>query len=346
MRVWIDLENTPHAVFFPPLVAALTARGHDVEITARDFGQTRELLELAGIEYRAVGGGLRGPKWVKASGVLARAGRLAAGRFGRAGDVAVNHCSRSQILAAKVLGVPVVTMLDYEHAATGLATRLSTKLLVPEALAATGMRTKLGRGVRFGGYPGIKEELYMRPLPPDRHAREQLGADAGDVLVLVRPPATRAHYHSETSDRVFGEVMRHLAESPAPVRVVLLPRYPEQADDLRRGAGGAVSVLERPLPVATLLGAADLVLSGGGTMVREAVAAGVPAVSIFGGRLGVCDRSLVEAGRLTHLGPGESARLAPLLVRRGAPPEDATRGTILEFLVREIEHPTEPVALL
>ena len=46
MRVWIDVSNSPQVPFFRPLIALLESRGHEVEVTTRDYAQTLELLEL------------------------------------------------------------------------------------------------------------------------------------------------------------------------------------------------------------------------------------------------------------------------------------------------------------
>jgi len=55
VRVWIDITNSPHVAFFRPLLPLLAADGHEVEVTARAYAQTLELLELHGIEHTAFG---------------------------------------------------------------------------------------------------------------------------------------------------------------------------------------------------------------------------------------------------------------------------------------------------
>ncbi len=56
MRIWIDLANSPHVPFFRTLIPEFVARGHQVEITARDFAQTVELAMKAGMLPHVIGG--------------------------------------------------------------------------------------------------------------------------------------------------------------------------------------------------------------------------------------------------------------------------------------------------
>ena len=55
MRIWVDLTNSPHVLVLRPIVEVLRAQGHEVQITARDFAQTLDLLEDAELEHTVVG---------------------------------------------------------------------------------------------------------------------------------------------------------------------------------------------------------------------------------------------------------------------------------------------------
>ena len=60
MRVWVDLTNSPHVLVMRPLIEAMRADGHEVEVTARDFAQTLELCNRFGIAH--TGALLRRPR--------------------------------------------------------------------------------------------------------------------------------------------------------------------------------------------------------------------------------------------------------------------------------------------
>ena len=76
MRIWIDLANSPHVPFFNALIPEFTARGHSVEITARDFAQTVELAAAAGMMAHVLGGHGGGSITGKAGNLLGRASAL------------------------------------------------------------------------------------------------------------------------------------------------------------------------------------------------------------------------------------------------------------------------------
>jgi hypothetical protein len=335
VKIWIDLENSPHALFFPPLIERLRAEGDQVLVTARDCAQTFELLDLAGVDYRGVGTQWRGPAPVKAAGVLGRSLRLAAMMLGQGVQVSASHSSRSHVLASRLLGIPVVTLLDYEHAAMGVFTRFSNRLLVPDRLPASLIPGADRDGLRVIPYPGFKEQVYARPVAPTADARARLGLNPESIVAVVRPPATRAHYHDPASDQALLAVLDRIATAEVAVEALILPRYPEQADALAQNfPPPRFRILRQSVPFGDLLAVADLVVSGGGTMSREAVASGVPAYSLFQGRMGAVDLALIDEGRLVHLtGEDPAARL--VLRRRG--PGDALLGEgLLEFLVQEI----------
>ena len=55
MKIWIDLDNTPHVPFFKPIIRELENRGHTVVLTARDAFQVCELATRMGLPYKKVG---------------------------------------------------------------------------------------------------------------------------------------------------------------------------------------------------------------------------------------------------------------------------------------------------
>ena len=192
MRIWIDLANSPHVPFFSALRAEFLARGHELEVTARAFAQTVELAERAGFEPTVIGehGGraLKG----KAGNLLGRARALRSWARGRGFDLAVSHNSYSQIVAARALRVPSVTLMDYEHQpANHLAFRLASRVIVPRAFPAAALRRYGASKRKVRRYDGFKEDVYLADWQPQSGAfenlRETLGVSEQDVLVLVRP---------------------------------------------------------------------------------------------------------------------------------------------------------------
>ena len=55
VRVWVDFTASAHPLVFRPLVERLQARGDEVEITARDYAQTLQLIESHGMTATVIG---------------------------------------------------------------------------------------------------------------------------------------------------------------------------------------------------------------------------------------------------------------------------------------------------
>ena len=309
MRVWVDITNSPHVVIFRPLIARLLARGHEVTVTAREFAQTLGLLERFGISHIVVGahgGGGIGGKARAAGGRTSALVRFARDhRF----DLAVAHGSTDQPIAARLAGTPQVTMFDYEYATAmhHWNGRWASRVLVPDAipegaLAGFGMRPpKLVR------YPGLKEEYYLADHVTDPTVADELGLRSDGIVAVLRPAPEVTLYHRGRSTELFSSVLEALSHRQVDVQTVVLPRTAEQRESLR---GTPFIVPERPVDGPTLVQLADLVVSAGGTMNREAVALGVPAFTPFAGRLGAVDLRLIDDGRLHRIERADEVLIA------------------------------------
>jgi predicted glycosyltransferase len=308
LRIWIDLANSPHVPFFRALATEFVARGHEVEFTARHFAQTVELARAAGLGAATVGAGGGGRALArKAGGVFGRALALSAWARPRKFDLAVSHNSYSQIVAARLLaGGRSVTLMDYEHQpANHLAFRLASRVVVPAAFPEAALRRFGAPARRVRRYRGIKEDVYLADFEPDPAFADLLLTEFGvtreDVLVVARPPARDALYH-RFENELFDQLIESMSAQPR-VKIVLLARTDAQRESLlaRHASSENVLVPGRALDGPNLVSRADLVVSAGGTMNREAAALGVPAASVYAGRWAAVDEYLVGEGRLQRI---------------------------------------------
>ena len=127
----------------------------------------------------------------------------------------------------------------------------------------------------------------------------RLGLDPARTLVVLRPPPDVSLYHRH-SNPLFPQTLQHLGRLEN-VHAVVLPRTEEQRDYVRSLELPSVIVPDRAVDAQSLIAFADLVVSAGGTMNREAAALGVPVYTTYGGRLGGVDEELIRAGRLRPL---------------------------------------------
>ncbi|HEX8161949.1 MAG TPA: DUF354 domain-containing protein [Pyrinomonadaceae bacterium] len=320
MRIWIDLANSPHVPFFRALAGEFAARGHEVEWTARDFAQTVEMARAAGLSPAVIGGHGGRELAGKAGNLFGRAFALLRWARGRAFDSAVSHNSYSQIVAARALGLKSVTLMDYEHQpANHLAFRLASRVVVPRALPGDALRRHGARAPKVRRYDGLKEDVYLADYRPDPRAvaelRRSLGATAGSVLVVVRPPAGEALYH-RFENELFDALLARLSSEPR-ARTVFLARGRAQREQFAaRLAPDKFVVPQSALDGSLLVSAADLVVSAGGTMNREAAALATPAATIYAGAWAAVDEQLVGEGRLTRLRTRADVDALPLEPKR------------------------------
>jgi predicted glycosyltransferase len=298
MRVWVDLTNSPHVLVMRPLIEAMRADGHEVEVTARDFAQTLELCERFGIDHTAIGRHRGGQLASKGLGLVSRSGGLVRWARERRFDVAIGHGSNDVSVAAALLRIPAATAFDYEFAAQQhhVNCRLCRVVMVPEAIPPERL-ARYGAGPRkLRRYPGLKEEYYLADFEPDPAVLGELGLDRGRPIVVVRTPPEVSLYH-RFENPLFGKVLDRLRGT----QTVVLPRTPAQRAEL-----GDFIVPEHAIDAQSLVAYADLVISAGGTMNREAVALGTPVFTTFEGKLGAVDEALLREGRLRKLDdPGQ-----------------------------------------
>ncbi|WP_157271634.1 DUF354 domain-containing protein [Azohydromonas aeria] len=326
--IWIDLDNSPHVPFFRPIIEELQARGIPVLLTARDAFQVTQLIELYKIPCTTVGKHFGKNKIMKGLGLLVRSAQLLPLILRHRPQLAVSHGSRAQTMVARLLSIPSIVIADYEHA------RHVTKpdwMIVPEVIP-TESASKSARHVLK--YPGIKEDVYTPSLSPDPGLLKAMGLSPDEIIVTVRPPATEAHYHNPESESLFAATIELLAAHPA-TRIVVLPRNRKQQDEIVRAWPALMKNQKLIIPNEAVDGLnlvwhSDFVISGGGTMNREAAALGVPVYSIFRGHPGAVDLYLASKQRMTLLESVDDVRRKISVAKRdrGHAPDVSSRRTL------------------
>lgn len=311
MRVWIDLTNSPHVLVMRPVIEALQADGHEVRVTARDFAQTLQLLDRFAIDHTAIGRHRGEHLLAKGTGLLSRSTALvrwvrrdtrSSGPTLPRFDIALGHGSNDVSVAARLLRIPCSTTFDYEWAAVQhhVNCRLADAVVVPDAIPPERLERYGAKG-KVHAYAGLKEEYYLFDFEPDPAVLGELGIDRSRPIVVVRTPPAVSLYHRFEND-LFADVLARLRDAAREegVQSVVLPRTAPQRAQLSGVAG--FTVPERAIDAQSLIAFADLVISAGGTMNREAVALGTPVYTTFEGRLGAVDERLIAEGRLRKLG--------------------------------------------
>ncbi|MFZ5518015.1 MAG: DUF354 domain-containing protein [Candidatus Zhuqueibacterota bacterium] len=301
MRIWIDFENTPHVLILKPIIENLENRGHQVILTARDCSQTLELAEFFHLRVTRISHHHGKNIIKKILGHISRIYYLVRFIRNQHVDVAVSHSSRSQILASAILGIPTFVMLDYEHVNLSIINRYIHRLVTPEMVTSKEIKGKVDPA-KIIHYPGLKEHIYVGDLLQANHNSYQRPENSDNIIVTMRPPAADAHYHKESSTELFYEALKFFSNMDN-MSIVVTARNKSQREEIlafaeREGLNGNISIPHKVYNGVSLIWNSDLVIGGGGTMNREAAVMGVPAYSIFQGKLGAVDRYLVQDGRL------------------------------------------------
>jgi uncharacterized protein len=324
VRIWVDCTAAAHPIVLRPLIERFADQGHEVALTAREYGQTLGLLERLGLSHTVIGA--HGGSSAAAKGLALSRRSAALLRWARPQrfDLALAHGSVDAAVVATTLRFPLVEMQDYEYAGLQrqLAFRASRRVIAPDAIPVQAMRRAGAAERKLFRYPGLKEDYYLSDFNPDRSVLAEFGLDGARVLVVVRPPPETSAYHAPNS--LYEAVIDRIAADDATTAVVI-PRTEGQRRELVRRAAPNVVVPEQAIDAQSLIAYADLVVSAGGTMNREAVALGTPVWTIFSGRMGAVDEKLIAAGSLRVLVGAEDLALekrsAPVGVRNPRDPQ-------------------------
>lgn len=308
MNIWIDLANSPHVIFFHPLISRFKEKGHQVFVTIRDFAQTVSLSKKYGIDGVVIdkhGGAGYLSKFIN---LCTRTSHLIEYSKGKSIDLFVSHGSYTHITTGRLLRKKVVTIMDYEgQAANHYAFRLAHKVIVPEFFPDKALKRFGAKTRNVIKYNGFKEQLYLSDFVPDPTFLSELAESCQTesvsdlekkVIVTVRTPATMAVYH-QFENPVFDKLL-HQLNSRSDSFSVILPRTNEQGIKIKENFPN-LFIPDRALDGRNLAYFSDLVISAGGTMNREAAILGTPAYSLFLGAFPEVDKKLISMERMYHI---------------------------------------------
>jgi len=303
LKFWFDLENAPDVLFFEPIYKRLKDENHEVYVTCRNYECLPKLAGLYKMQVDTVG--IYGGKSIikKYLVGISRSLKLGAWSLGKKIDLAVGFGSRTLALTCKMLGIPNVSVIDYEHVAVSELNKFCDFIYVPKLVSREYFKKKGIKEKKLRTFPGLKEDVYVSSYKNIKGSNlsdfpeRKLYSRDDKVNVLIRPSATTAHYHNQKSEVLLKAILERIRENKN-ISVLFLPRgsskiYKEYMD-------GNIKILEKPARGLDLIQESDVVISGGGTMVREAAVMGVPSYSIFTGELGAVDKKLSEEG-MVHL---------------------------------------------
>lgn len=296
MRVWVDVFNGPHVHFFQGIHRFLSnAARSDLHMTARDYYPIAQLLDLYEVEASVIGqhggGSLYGKLMASTQRVLALAEHIEAADRRQRLDLLVHKHSVEAARVAWGLGIPNIAFLDNEIMVPQnmLVCPLANVLVAPVCIEMGVVRSFSPNHVIILPFDGVCEVAHVYRYEPDESVLSQLGLDPAKPIVVFRSAPKLAAYNS----------CKPLAE-------VIIDRIEAQINGVqivhlkRSGEGGKrIGVVD----ARSLACYADVVISGGGTMTREAALLGTNAITYFNQPLAV-DKYLIKKGLLKSF-PGQ-----------------------------------------
>ncbi len=303
LRIWVDMASPPQILFFSAVIPQLRARGHDVVATAYGFTHCEDLLKQHNVDATVVGrryeGGhneqLRRIGWENRRRVLYQF----ISKFQL--DLAASYGSSTQASVAARRSIPLFTGTDYEYVNL-YSMRYARRVMIPDAVPKTKfIEAGLSPGL-IRQYPGQKEHVYLCQYQIVENLRSTFGISEDEFVVVFRPEANFAHYLDEHATGFPEKILAALLARPN-VRILLMPRTKLQKDRLQRKFGyhNNLQILDGVYCGPSLVSDSDLLVSGGGSMIREATALGAQAASCFEGQFGALDQDLVRQGKLVRI---------------------------------------------
>lgn len=343
-KIWLDITNSPHVVFYNPIIKRMKERGYDIAVTAREYAQTKGLLELFGIDHVMIGHHRGKNKFKKLIGLIERSGDLYRFAKDKKFDAAISMGSHDMMVAARRLGIPHMDLFDYEYSqGHHISFRLSSLILSPEGVPRE-LLNKMGAGDKVVFFPGLKEQFYIHYYM-DQYQRkygdqvnplkEMLGIGEDRVVIVMRPEATQAHYQTNQNSLSF-DLIDYLDNHDMKPVIVILPRVSSQRKQYVEKKYKNVIIPEKVVNGIELIASCDLVIGAGGTINREAAAVGTPVYTIYqGGKICAVDRRLISEGRMVRI---ESSDEFPLIdVRKRSMPPGCVGEDLSELYLNMVD---------
>lgn len=294
MKIWIDIVNSPHVRFFNGIIKRLKSDGHEVLITARDFSNIHDLLDIFGLEYTSIGDhGVTLEEKLLSS--TKRAYELSKFIAKENIDIAITKHSIELPRVAFGLGIPNIFVLDNEHAiaANKLTLPLTNKLIIPEIF-------DVWNTIHFGmnpndivRYNGTCEVTHLEDFEYNENILDDLGLELkNDKIILMRPePSLASYLDADCTKSVLTPIVDALKNE---ADILIIPRFKTQGDifkDLKN-----VHIIKTPVDTFSLMKKADLVIGAGGTMNRESALLGTPVISCYPGKQLSVDTYYINKG--------------------------------------------------
>lgn len=293
-KVWFDITNTPHVHF---LLAIQKTLGEEITgylFTTRDFSETVDLLRNRLPDNNLI---ILNTKYGKSYlsklvSIITRLKRISEQKMNY--DLSISCGSEAAIWYSRLKGKRTIAFGDNDTARQWTYGRFVDYSFFPAAidrniLERQGLKNKLYQ------YHGLKEDIYISYFKPDKRFKSRIPFNE---YIVVRPENVHANYlRNSTVKSITPSLLRILANRG--YKVIYLPRYTEDisyADGLDN-----IFIPNSPINGLDLCYHSNAVITGAGTLAREAACLEVPAFSFYAGKeLLAVDKQLINDNKIYY----------------------------------------------
>lgn len=299
-KIWIDIINPSDALFFKALIPELSE--YKTHITTRNRAETVELVNSFNMKSQIIGRDYNDPIR-KSLNTIHRTINLAlkVPRF----NASLSFENGMAVFASRMRSKPSILyrdndlVLSQRTSVKSIVKSIETKIkaranytIIPSAYDVEGLIKEGAKKENIFQFDGYKEDVYIADYKPDSNFKDKIPYED---FVVLRPEALGSFYVKEKKG-IVPELLASFIEKG--VNVVYLPR---EKEDIKYANGLDVFIPKKALNGLDLCYYADAVLTGSGTLAREAAIMGTTSVSFFPSEILLSvDKRLVEEGKIFH----------------------------------------------
>jgi predicted glycosyltransferase len=294
-NVWIDMINPSDVHFFKPLISDLFE--YNIFSTTRDRAETVELANRYNINNRVIGTDYN-DSFKKVANMIYRTMDLT--MKVSAFDVSLSFENGMCVLASKLHMKTSILYCDNDlkfvqkkSSVQDIETKIKSMAsctIVP-SVCYDNFKNSYSED-RLMSFDGYKEDVYIADYKPDQNFLNELPFDR---FMVVRPEALSSVYVRDTKS-IVPELITSLVDNG--INVIYLPR---DKGDKKYADGKNVFIPKNTPNGLDLCYYADAILTGSGTLAREASCMGTPSVSFFPSEILLSvDQQLADEGKMLH----------------------------------------------
>jgi len=290
MKLWIDLSNAPHVLFFRRLIRDIEEE-HELLITARKYSYLEDILKENEISAKIIGKHAGKDNYDKLIASTNRVQELAKTVKEFNPDKFLCKYSVEGMRIAHGLGIPSTLVVDNDQstAQNSLTIPFANNCILPACIEA---KMKLAYGkVDITGFNGICEVSNIAGFEPDKSVIDKLGLEDGKVLTIRTGPLDAGYFNKDSS------LSEYIAELSKDYDIIAFPRNERDSKTFQK-CGAKFS--DNGVDFHSLVYYSEAFLGEGGTMTRESALLGTPTVSCYPEELLEVDRLLIGKNLMQH----------------------------------------------